>query len=279
MIQLYNADSLIKLHEFPDNSIDCCITDPPYFIDRMGTNWDVQALQQSAQKAGVIGGMPVGMKFDPRQGQELQQFMTQISQELYRILKPGAFFLSFSMPRLYHRMACGIEDAGFEIRDEYVWKRAGQAKAFSQTHFIKKMSMPENDKKQLMLELENKKTPQLKPDFEAIVLAQKPKDGTFVNNWMTWKVGLVDVSQSLDGSFPSTIMEVPKERADIPHFTVKPVPLIEHLVRLFTIENATVIDPFMGSGTTGIACLHTNRNFIGIELSEEYFALCQKRII
>jgi site-specific DNA-methyltransferase (adenine-specific) len=277
-MELYNENSLYKLKELPNNSVDCCITDPPYFIDKMASEWDLAKLKASAQKAGVVGGMPVGMKFDPQQGKDLEKFMHEISTELYRILKPGAFFLSFSAPRLYHRMACGIENAGFEIRDEYIWKRPGQAKAFSQTHFVQKMKISDEEKAKIIASLDNRKTPQLKPEFEAIVMAQKPREDTFVKNWMKYGVGLVDVSQSLDGMFPGTIMDVPKDQNNIPHFTVKPIKLIEHLIKLFTQEGATIIDPFMGSGTTGIACINTNRDFIGIELSEEYFQLSEKRL-
>lgn len=62
------------------------------------------------------------------------------------------------------------------------------------------------------------------------------------------------------------------------HPTVKPVKLMMYLVKLVTPKNSTVLDLFMGSGTTGIACKLLNRNFIGIELSLEYFEIAQKRI-
>ena len=62
------------------------------------------------------------------------------------------------------------------------------------------------------------------------------------------------------------------------HPTVKPVALMEYLIKLITPPNGTVLDPFMGSGTTGVACVKTNRNFIGIELDEAYFQLAKKRI-
>ena len=62
------------------------------------------------------------------------------------------------------------------------------------------------------------------------------------------------------------------------HPTVKPVLLMEHLIKLTTKEGYTILDPFMGSGTTGIACINLNRNFIGIELDEGYFKIAEKRI-
>lgn len=62
------------------------------------------------------------------------------------------------------------------------------------------------------------------------------------------------------------------------HPTVKPVALMEYLVRLVTRDGATVLDPFMGSGTTGIACARTGRDFIGIEIDPDYLALAERRI-
>ena len=62
------------------------------------------------------------------------------------------------------------------------------------------------------------------------------------------------------------------------HPTEKPVDFMELLVRNSSCEGDIILDPFMGSGSTGVACLNTNRNFIGIELDEEYFNIAQNRI-
>ena len=62
------------------------------------------------------------------------------------------------------------------------------------------------------------------------------------------------------------------------HPTQKPVALLEYLIRTYTNEGETVLDFTMGSGSTGVACVNTNRNFIGIELDEGYFEIAKKRI-
>ena len=62
------------------------------------------------------------------------------------------------------------------------------------------------------------------------------------------------------------------------HKTQKPVSLMEWVIRNYTKEGETIFDPFMGSGTTGIACLQSNRNFIGCEIDAGYFAIAEKRI-
>ena len=62
------------------------------------------------------------------------------------------------------------------------------------------------------------------------------------------------------------------------HPTIKPITIIEKLIRNSSNENDLILDCFMGSGTTGVACKNLNRNFIGIELSKEYFEIAKERI-
>ena len=169
------------------------------------------------------------------------------------------------------------------MRDMLAWKYEGQAKAFSQDHFVRKMKIDEAEKARIIADLGGRKTPQLKPQMEPMTLAQKPRDGTFVDNWLAHRTGLVDVTQSLDGMFPGNIMEVKKptkaEKGDGNiHPTVKPVPLIAHLIKLFSTPGQIVIDPFLGSGSHGVAAVETGREFIGIERHPEYFDIASKRI-
>ncbi len=79
--------------------------------------------------------------------------------------------------------------------------------------------------------------------------------------------------------YPKNIIEVSNanQRGKV-HPTQKPVALMEYLIRTYTNEGETVLDNCMGSGTTGVACINTNRNFIGIELDEGYFKIAQDRI-
>lgn len=274
------ADSTTQLFALQEKSVDCVITDPPYFIDSFGDTWDKEDAESREEKAKAVHSLPTTMKFDIQQGIDLQNFMSQISTQIYNILKPGGFFICFSSPRLYHRMTIAIENAGFEIRDMLVWEREGHAKAFSQDYITQQMNISQEEKEKVAKIIGGRKTPQLKPNFEAIVLAQKPREGTYVENYIKYNIGLVDVSQSLDGKFPSTILTVPRDKENSNfHFTVKPVALMSHLIKLFSPPNAIILDPFMGSGTTGVAALQTGRNFIGIEKNSTYYELSKTRII
>lgn len=283
--QIYNVDCKAALKKLDDESIDFIITDPPYFIDGMDEKWSDTNLKNKIKKSGVIGGLPVGMKFDKNQGERLQSFMQPIALEFFRILKPGGFCVVFSQARLYHRMAMSLDLAGFEIRDMLAWKYEGQAKAFSQIHFIKKdRSLSQIQKEALIEQMKDLKTPQLKPQIEPMAMAQKPKIGTFVENFQQYKLGLINSKESLNGKFPSNVIEISKHtrrsesEEKIPHLTPKPVKLITHLIRLFTQENQVVLDPFLGSGSSAIAALQNKRKFIGFEIEKSYFEFAKKRI-
>ena len=91
--RLLHGDCREVLRTLPDASIDSAVTDPPYELGFMGKGWDC-----------------TGIAYDPA-----------VWREVLRVLKPGAHLLAFSGTRTYHRMACAIEDAGFEVRDQIGW--------------------------------------------------------------------------------------------------------------------------------------------------------------
>lgn len=277
---LYNGDCLILFKKISANSIDFIATDPPYFLDGMGDDWSDTKLKNKIAKAHTIGSLPVGMKFDAAQGKKLQKFFGKVSEEALRVLKPGGFMVAFSQARLFHRMAVAAEDAGFEVRDMLVWEHSGgQGKAFTQSHFVRKMNLSAEEKKEIVDKLQDRKTPQLRPKFEAILLAQKPKDGTFIDNWLRWETGLVKID--FDGEpQQSTVFNYRKAAKEefIDHMTVKPVDLMERLIEVFTTKGQTVLDPFTGSGSTGIAALKAGRKFIGFEIEKKYIDMSLERL-
>lgn len=281
-IALECADCFDTLPDLADNSIDFVATDPPYFIDGFDGGWNPQKLAKRMKHNGTVRSMPGGMKFSPQQGADFQRFCERVSVEVLRVLKPGGFFVAFSQGRLFHRLVVAAEDTGFEVRDMLAWQRNGQAKAFSQEHFIRKMRISEAKKTEMIRQLGGRKTPQLRPMMEPLMLAQKPREGTFVENWLHWRTGLIDPNASLDGGFPGTLMCVAKPasgRDDCGgHLTVKPVALMAHLIRLFTTEGQVVLDPFLGSGATAIAAAQTGRQCIGFEIQPEYFRAAVERV-
>ena len=114
-IQIINNDCMIELEKMEDNSIDCVITDPPYFIDKLDNEWSSTKINND-KKNSHIKHLPKGMKFDKLQVKKLYDYYLDFSKLLYKKIKPGGYFLSFSSPRLYHAIAMSCDIAGFEIR-------------------------------------------------------------------------------------------------------------------------------------------------------------------
>jgi site-specific DNA-methyltransferase (adenine-specific) len=283
----------------PSNSIDMVCTDPPYFLDGLGDDWNKQSLDNKGSSS-VVGNLPKGMKFDRNQSKKFNEFYAKVSQEVFRVLKPGGAFLSFSSPRLYHSMAWAIEEAGFEIRDMLGWiYTQSQVKAFSQDHIIEKDKGKTDEQKAALKELcKDWKTPQLKPAIEPICFAVKPIEGRYIDNFEKYGVGLINTSETKtgEGYFPSNIIVTEdvgqsldkvflvakptkvEKGAYNTHLSVKPVSLISHLIKLFTKEGATVLDPFMGSGTTAVACIQAKRSYIGFDINAEYIKITERRV-
>jgi site-specific DNA-methyltransferase (adenine-specific) len=282
---VHHGDCREVLAELPDACIDAVVTDPPYELAFMGKAWD---------RGGIA--------YDP-----------EVWAQVLRVLKPGGHLLSFGGTRTYHRMACAVEDAGFEIRDSIVWLH-GQG-------FPKSKNVG------------NGWGTTLKPSMEPIVLARKPFKGTVANNVLTHGTGALNIDgcriegappkvtgRGWDGSpgyrgesgasikvlaweqpagrwppnvaldetvdFPEArFMYVAKaskrERPvvdGVAHSTVKPLALMRWLVRLVTPVGGLVLDPFAGSGSTLEACLLEGLHCYGVELSAEYLPLIQVRL-
>ena len=298
MIEIFNDDFFNKVKDIEDNSIDMVLTDPPYGIDVLNDDWNTDEINKRKSN-GVIKSLPKGMKFDKKQSYKFQEFYTKVSIEIFRILKPGGLFLSFSSQRLYHRLCVSVEDSGFEIRDMLAWiYTQSQSKAFSFNHFVKKdKKISEEDKKIILEKLDGWKSLQLKPAIEPICFANKPIEDKFVNNFLKYNVGLLNTKINVgENRFPSNVLTTEeintfmdkaflvkkptkKEKGDFNfHPSVKPVELMEHLIKLFTKENAIILDPFLGSGSTLVACKNTNRKGIGFERNKEYYEISKKRL-
>ena len=298
-IQLFNNDCMKELEKIEDESIDCIITDPPYFIDKLDNNWSSKEIKED-KKNSHIKHLPKGMKFDKDQVKKLYEFYFELSKILIKKIKPGGYFLSFSSPRLYHSIAMGCELAGFEIRDMINWVYTqSMSKGMNVNHVIEKMDKTKDEKEKIKKEYENFKTPMIRSCFEPICVAMKPVKGTFIQNELNFKTGLInfnnkvgkdkdrvpaniitteEINDSYDKNFLISKPNKEEKGEYNTHITVKPLAIVEHLIKIFSKEKSIILDPFMGSGTTGICCKKNNRNFVGIELNKEYFNIAKKRI-
>lgn len=118
-INVHHGDSREVLKSLPDNSVDSCVTDPPYaltsIVKRFGKANSAPAKGSDAYMRASSGFM--GQAWDTGE----TAFDPEFWREVYRVLKPGAHVVAFSGTRTVHRLASAIEDAGFEIRDQLQW--------------------------------------------------------------------------------------------------------------------------------------------------------------
>ena len=157
-MKLLVGDCLERLKELPDNSVDSVVTDPPYGLEFMGKEWDAPWKDSAAYVGrGGVGTTDQGDKsgwsrytLDRPQayvaGAAFQQWCELWAAECLRVLKPGGHMLAFGGTRTYHRMACAIEDAGFEIRDSIHWTYgSGFPKSLNAFKNIKEQLCPSHE--------------------------------------------------------------------------------------------------------------------------------------
>lgn len=115
--------------------------------------------------------------------------------------------------------------------------------------------------------------------YPQMIKREKPiKGGGMKNSKTAYTDGYVALKKTYDYKNPVTLIKFNKIRQGSVHPTQKPVELLEYLIKTYTKENETVLDFTMGSGSTGVACMNTNRKFIGIEIDENYFNIATDRI-
>lgn len=228
---LHRGDCVEKLKAIPDQSIDSFCVDGPYGIRFMGKAWDGADIERRFQEAntdsaaraktGRAAAAAAG-KYSLAAADMLtfQEFTRAWAVEAFRILKPGGHLVSFCSTRTYHRMAAGVEDAGFEIRDQLAWVFGS---GFPKSLDVSKTMDRANGEEPRQVGVINRTGKAsgtygayagpspvtepvtepgrqwagwgtaLKPAWEPIVLARKPLDGTVAQNVAKWGTGALNI--------------------------------------------------------------------------------------
>ena len=248
---IYNEDCLEAMKDISDYSIDAIITDPPY--ETTACKWD-----------SVID-------------------FKLMWEQLNRIIKPnGAIVLFAQQPfssvllvsnvkKFRHRFLWEKDKcANFMVAKAQPLKYTEDILVFCNVGFLKnQFGKPTGTYNPQMREGKGndrdlKKIVDKSKNFDDINKRDNPTRLKLSNN-------------SAKQRFPKDVLNINTQHKRV-HPTQKPVALMEYLIKTYTNENETVLDFTMGSGTTGVACLNTNRKFIGIENNKEYFEIALKRI-
>lgn len=237
-IELYNGDCLEVMKGIPDGSVDLVIADLPYGTTNV--SWD-----------SVIPYQPLWEAFN-------------------RICKEGATIILFGNGVFTAKTICSNEKW---YKYNLVWKKS-------------KCGSPLLAKFRPMMKHEDVIVFTKGGGKHKIYNPQKTEGTPYKRTGVVTKTnnhgyGVSVVSSDNKGErHPTSVLDFPMKwrRQDQVHPTQKPVELIEWLIKSYSNDGDVVVDPTMGSGTTGVACKNTNRAFIGIELDEKYFEIAQERI-
>lgn len=273
------GDCLERMKEIPDGSVDLCVSDIPYGIDY--AQWDV--LHNNTNSA-LLGASPAQEKSklfksrgkplngwseaDKQKGLEFQGWCESWLKEVYRVTKPCSPIMILCGRQLQHRFTCVAEDVGFVFKDYITWDK--QQAPFRAQRINCVLQQRGNDLVSDSIRLGN-----LSPQCEPIVWLFKPYQvGTTVTDcFINDKLGCFD-----SDVLKTNLLSVKSKVANKQHETQKPVELMETIIKLVSQEGHTVLDMFMGSCSTGVACLNTNRKFIGVEMDDKYFDIGVNRV-
>jgi DNA modification methylase len=268
------GDCLAWLDAQPGNSVHAIVTDPPYGLK------EYSAPEKEKLRRGRGGVWRIPPSFDgcqrsplPRftvltdaDRQELSRFFTEFAKRAFRVLVPGAHVMIATNPLLSHVVYRPLIEAGFEKRGEVIrlvqTLRGGDRPKNAHEEFPEVTVMP-------------------KSCWEPWGLFRKPCEGRVQDNLRRWKTGgLRRVSP--DTPFADVIRSAPtrrEERALAPHPSLKPQAFMRQMVRAaLPLGVGTVLDPFMGAGSTIAAAAAVGYESVGIEMDPQYFAIAEVAI-
>lgn len=275
--KIYNEDCLEGMKRIPDNSVDCILTDPPYLY---------------------LKNQKLDRPFDEQ----------MLFSECKIVLKKDGFIVLFGRGTSFYRWNCILADMGFTFKEEIVWDKINTTSpllSLSRKHetisihsvgngTILRSKIPYNeirinddskmigDAKRIVSYIRNNDIDTLKKEIDDGLLYNKKRTHkTHVStqtgfNSSNPAIACIDAIKN--GCNERDIISVLRDHYSAIHPTQKPVRLLERLLALVSKEGDSILDPFSGSASTAIACINTNRNYIGFEIDKEYYDLSIKRI-
>ena len=189
--------------------------------------------------------------------------LNKLWKQYERIIKDnGAIVLFSQMP-----FSAELVHSNLKLfKYEWIWQKDNG------TGFLNAKKMPLKIHENILVFY--KKLPLYNPQMRTGFKPYKCKQGRHSTNYGAYEQG--HITESNGERYPIDIIKFKKDSGL--HPTQKPVELLEYLIKTYTNEGETVLDNCMGSGSTGVACINTNRNFIGYELDEHYFQIAKERL-
>lgn len=261
-----------------DASVDAIVTDPPY-------------------------------KYLKNQKLEVDFCEASFFEQAKRVLKPNGFIVMFGRGISFYRWNLALHDLGFKFLEEVIWDKSRPSSGLLPLLRVHESISIFTKKSGVIRSVKNDYCEQREYDFDKVIadvnrIKSALNNPTELDNLIkfietkkatyegkaknrhnimgTTKVAHRSVATILpiiNGLTEKSIITEPKDaHYTSVHPTQKPIKLMERLIRLVSDDGAVILDPFMGSGSTGVACANINRQFIGYELDAEYFGYAKTRI-
>lgn len=237
--RIYCMDCLEFLKEIPEKSVDLVLVDPPYNISQEGQQITRSNMKFGAYRRDTSIKLDFG-DWDKMEDKEFFDFTEAWFSECCRVLKDGCWVYVF-----FDKQKTGFFDLllakkyGIRAKSILVWEKTNPAPQFRKANFI---------------------------SATEFIWAGVKGNGKIKNFGRQIEMGNVF-------HYPNS-----SSYAETSHPTEKPLELIKYLIKVNSYESDVVLDCFMGSGTTALACKQLNRNFIGCDKSEEYCKMAEKRL-
>jgi site-specific DNA-methyltransferase (adenine-specific) len=260
---IYLGDSKEELKKLPDNSVDLIVTSPPY----------------ADQRKGTYGGI---------HPDKYVEWFLPISKELLRVLKPtGTFILNIKEKVLNGERSTYVMELILEMRkqgwlwtEEFIWhkKNCYPGKWSNRFRDAWERLLQFNKERKFYMYQEQVMVPMgdwAKARLKNLSETDKTRDnskvgsgfGKNISNWLT-----------RDKAYPTNVLHLATECSNKNHSAAFPEELPEWFIKLFTKENDTILDPFMGSGTTLMVANRMLRNSIGIEIVPQYYQMVKDQL-
>jgi site-specific DNA-methyltransferase (adenine-specific) len=245
--ELINADAIAALRGIADESIDFIFADPPYFLSNDGFT------VKSGKAVSVNKG-----EWDKSSGFAADvAFHKAWISECLRVMKPNA---TLAISGTYHSIyQCGfiVQEFGCRIINDLIWFKPNGAPALAGRNFT--------------------------ASHETVIWVSKSKDAKHIFNYESSKTWDAPQDKLLNpGKQMRSVWSIPttpkREKSHGTHPTQKPLELLTRLISICTSKGDLVLDPFCGSGTTGVAAISLGRKFVGIDLDNAHIELAKRRI-
>jgi site-specific DNA-methyltransferase (adenine-specific) len=258
--QLYQGNSVELLNQFPEQQFDLVFADPPYFLSNGGFTC------KSGKRASVQKGA-----WDVSRGvEEDHAFTTEWLKACQRVLKPtGTLWVSGTQHVIFN-VGFAMQKLGFKLLNTVTWYKPNASPNLSCRYFTHST--------ELLIWASPRPAKTLQHTFNYARMKAENGGKQMRDVWNLPRTGEEELTGDGEGRMWTQIAPRREEKAFGSHPTQKPVALLERIIEASTSEDAAILDPFNGSGTTGVAALKLNRRYTGIDLDPTYLKLTQKRL-